>query len=152
MTPTEYVALAGVVVAVFSSIFVPLYLVRRGEQRSTAEALDKLSKETAVSRELSWEKINEAIVKERDDLRVMLRDQETKFSNEARELRVRLDKEASDIRTRYDLELARANDRIEACQQEVDRLRQKLYDRQQMYGGPPDEPTRSTIAPAPSSS
>jgi hypothetical protein len=127
MSPTEYVALAGVVVAVFSSIFVPLYLVRRGEARSTAEALERLNKETAVSRELSWEKINEAIVKERDDLRVMLREQEIKSSTEARDLRTRLDQEASDIRTRYDRELARANDRIEACQQEVDRLRQKLY-------------------------
>jgi hypothetical protein len=94
MTPTEYVALAGVVVAVFSSIFVPLYLMRRGEERATAEALEKLSKETAVSRELSWEAINAAIVKDRDGLQT---------------------------------QLDRANARIEACQREVDRLRQKLY-------------------------
>jgi hypothetical protein len=94
MTPTEYVALSGVVVAVFSSIFVPLYLMRRGEERATAEALEKLSKETAVSRELSWEAINAAIVKDRDGLQA---------------------------------QLDRANARIEACQHEVDRLRQKLY-------------------------
>lgn len=143
MNPTEFTALAGVIIAVISSVFVPLYLVRRGDLRAAAERLAQENADRAAGRELSWEKINEAIVKERDDLRLLLKEAEIKRAEDVRELRIKLELETTEMRARYDRELNRANDRIEQCTREVDRLRERLYGIQRQSesptgGGPTD--------------
>ena len=149
-SPAELTTFVGLGISVASSIGIPLYLVHRKDKQSAATAAATAAAARAAGDELSWEAINRAIVKERDDLRrevkeliaaqvitvnemrsthtaeiTSLRD---RWEADAASLRRTMDEEASALKIRYDAELSRANDRIAYCQSEVNRLYRELYE------------------------
>ena len=83
---------------------------------------------------MSWEAINRAIVKERDELRRELVEATARHTAQLKDMRLQLNQEAEEQKKRHDYEMARANERIGQLSDEVDRLYRRLY--QQDNPGP----------------
>ena len=158
-SPAELTTILGLGISVASSVGIPLYLVHRKDRLASAAAAVAAATARAAGDELSWEAINRAIVKERDDLRrevkeliaaqvktvnemrathtAEINDLRNRWESDAASLRRAMDEEASSLKIRYDAELSRANDRIAYCQSEVNRLYKELYE---VRGGKPVPP------------
>jgi Skp family chaperone for outer membrane proteins len=144
----------GIVAAVVGSVVIPLYLNRHAEKRRDAKAAAKDADELAKGTDVSWEKINLAIVRERDRLAEDLAEQatahraeidtmrtrhaeeistlRTRWEHDASEMRTALDREASEMKQRYDEEMSSLSTRLAECQKQVSRLYGELYELQKL--------------------
>lgn len=127
MTAAEITELAGVVVSLLAAVIVPIYLVRRGDAKVALERLETARLAALAGSAVSWEAINKAIVKERDELRKELKEATARHTAQLTEMRLQLNQEADEQKKRHDYELARANERIGQLSEEVDRLYRRLY-------------------------
>lgn len=134
MTPSEITALAGVVVSLLSAVFVPIYLVRRNEERTKRERADVARALKLLDSTVSWESINRAIVKERDELRGELKQARAESTREYNALKTEMNRQIVELQRKHAVDRKRDEERIRNLTVEIDRLYRRLY------GGPNPSP------------
>lgn len=112
MTPSELTTLLGVLTALLATFIWPVYLQKRKERENLEDRA-----------EVSWESINKAIAKERDDQRAENKAMKLEHALEIEKLKAIMALNAKD----YDKKLAEANIQIKHCNDEVNRLYRELH-------------------------
>lgn len=125
MTPTEITLMLGLVVTLLSSVGVPLYLRRQAARQAATERKIAAMAAEKAGEALTWEKINQAIARERDALTVALKEAVIEHRTAIVELRKFFAEEADRIKQRTDYDLDRANLRIRQLGEEVSGLIQR---------------------------
>lgn len=127
MTPAEVTALAGVVVSIVSAVFVPIYLVRRNEQRAARERAEAVRTGALLDASVTWESINRAIVKERDELRAELKQTRADSARDYAALKTDMNRQIAELQEKHAAERVKSEERITNLTVEIDRLYRRLY-------------------------
>jgi hypothetical protein len=115
MDVAAWTPIGSLVIAIIASVFIPLWVIRRNNQRAVAEQRATEQAASAATEVVSWEKINQALARERDALAVALRESAVEHRHAIQDLRDQLAAEAAWLKQRTDSEIDRmriANDQL----------------------------------------
>lgn len=128
MNAAELTTTVAAIGAVAASFCVPIYLQRRKERQQAGAVAATNARRLAESSEVSWEKINLAIAKERDNAQEQLAKQASTHTAEIAAMRDRHASEIGEMRSSWERTNADMSRRITEYQQQVARLYQELYE------------------------
>lgn len=127
MTPTELVGFAGILVAVASSIGLPLYLARRTDRKKT-EADSATAKAAAAATDIvSWQGITAVMKEERDASVKRVREIELEYAEKFRKLEIEYAERFARLEADCDRKVEASNGRIRELELEVTGLYRQIH-------------------------
>jgi hypothetical protein len=119
VSPADVTALLGAFIAIVGSILLPVYFAKHtARKEALRQAADVRAAEHSTD-VVSWQAINLAISRERDNFRDRLTESEAKYYKQVEQAKMKSDEELTKLKSKYDALLAKATDKIEDLQKQV---------------------------------